>query len=78
MQWRRAAQLQLQRVPGVHSRLHGLRERVQEVLNLVRLFAQLVERAGVVGGAVAASSITEGALVSQMVAGGAADLRHGV
>lgn len=76
--WARVECRGLQRARRVNSRLHGLGEGVQKVLDLVGLFPQLVERAGVVCGAVAASSIAEGALVAQVVAGGAANLGHGV
>lgn len=63
---------------GRHSRLDWLRQRVQKVLNLARLFSQLVERAGIVGSAVTASAIAEGALVTKVVASRAANLGHGV
>jgi hypothetical protein len=59
------------------SRLDGVGQGVQHILNLARLRAQLVERAGVVPGLVAAPSIAERALVAEVVAGGAAYLRHG-
>lgn len=58
------------------SRLDGVGERVQPVLDLASLFPQLLERTGVVGGAVTATSAPEGALVAQVVARGTAYLRH--
>jgi len=59
------------------SRLDGIRQSVQHVLNLARLHAQLVERTGVVPGVVAAPSIAEGTLVAEVVARCATYLRHG-
>lgn len=61
-----------------HSRLDGVRNGVQQILELARLRPQLVQRARVVPGVVAPPSIAEGALVAQMVASGAAYLRHGL
>lgn len=59
------------------SRLDGVEDSVQQVLELARLGAQLVERTGVVRAVVVAPRVAKGALVAQMVASGAAYLRHG-
>lgn len=59
-----------------HSRLDRVGQRVQKVLNLVRLLPELIERAWVVRGAVIPSSVAEGALVAQVVARCAPNLRH--
>src|SRR5690242_14806787 len=59
-----------------NSRLDGVRQCVQKVLNLVGLLPELIERAWVVRGAIVPSSVTKGALVSQMVARCAPYLRH--
>jgi len=59
--------------------LDGLAEGIQQVLDLARLLADRVERRGVIGGIVARRG--PGAKVvlgAEVVAGGAADLRHGV
>lgn len=58
------------------SRLDRVGQGVQEVLDLVRLLPELVERAWVVRSAIVPSSVTEGALVSQVVARCAPNLRH--
>lgn len=59
-----------------HSRFDRVGQRVQKVLNLVCLLPKLIERARVVRGAIVPSSVTEGALVSQVVARCAPYLRH--
>jgi hypothetical protein len=59
-----------------HSRLDRVGQRVQEVLNLVRLLPELIEWTRVVRGAIVPSSVTERALVSQVVARCAPYLRH--
>lgn len=59
-----------------HSRLDRVGQRIQEILNLVRLLPELIERTRVVRGAVVPPSITERALVSQVVASCAPYLRH--
>lgn len=59
------------------SRLHGVRQRVEPVLNLAGLLADRIQRTGVVCVPIAPPSVAEGALVAQVVACRAADLRHG-
>jgi hypothetical protein len=60
-----------------NSRLDRVGQCVQKVLNLIRLLPELIERARVVRGAIVPSSVTERALISQVVARGAPYLRHG-
>jgi hypothetical protein len=60
-----------------HSRLDGVGDSVEHVLELARLGAQLVEGTGVIVAVVVAPRVAEGALVAQMVASCAANLRHG-
>jgi hypothetical protein len=59
------------------SRLKGVGQGVQHVLNFTRLRPQLVERTRVIRAIVGSPSIAEGALVAKMVAGCATNLRHG-
>jgi hypothetical protein len=61
----------------VDSRLDGVRDSVQHVLELARLRPQLVHRARVVPGVIVAPRVAERALVAQVVASCAAYLRHG-
>ena len=59
-----------------NSRFHRLRQRIQHILDLAGLFAQLVQGAGVRGhGVVGAGGLREAG--SQVVAGCAADCGHG-
>lgn len=64
-------------MPQEHSRLDWIRQRVEKVLNFVRLLSELIKRTRVVRGTIVPSSVTEGALVSQVVARCAPYLRHG-
>ena len=59
------------------SRLQRFRPAVQNVLNFACLHPQLVQWTRIVPRLVAAPSIAERALVAQMIASGAAYLRHG-
>jgi hypothetical protein len=58
-------------------RLDGVGQSVQHILNLARLRPQLVQRTRIIRGVVIPPRIAEWALVAKVVAGGAADLRHG-
>lgn len=69
--------LQMRNVPRRDSRLDGVGHGVQEVLNLVRLRPQLVQRTWVVPCIISSPSIAEWALVAKMVACGSTYLRHG-
>ena len=60
-----------------YSRLDGVRDSVQPVLDPARLRSQLVQRTGVIVRVVVAPRVAKGALVAQMVASCAAYLRHG-
>lgn len=60
-----------------HSRLDGLRERVQHVLNFARLLSELVQWTGIVPCVIIAPRVAEGALVAQVVSCCASYLRHG-
>jgi len=62
---------------GSDSRLDGVGQGVQHVLNLARLRPQLVQRTRVIRAVVGSPSIAERALIAKMVAGCATDLRHG-
>jgi hypothetical protein len=58
-------------------RLDGVGQSVQHILNLARLRPQLVQRTRVICRVVIPPRVAERALVAKMVAGGAANLRHG-
>jgi hypothetical protein len=67
----------LSHTSGAYSRLDGVRDSVQHVLELARLRPQLVQRTRVVPAVIVAPRVAKRALVAQMVASCAAYLRHG-
>lgn len=71
----RKSTLQAPQLSG-NSRLNRVGQGIQEILDLVCLLSKLIKRAWVVCGAIVPSSVTEWALVSQVVARCAPYLRH--
>jgi hypothetical protein len=59
-----------------HARFYRVGQRVQPVLDLAGLLADGIQRAGVAGGVLPAWPVREWVLVAEVVARGAAYLRH--